>query len=313
MKKTFFIQTLAAVLLIGTLAVPVHADFGYSGELDPETGEPISGSSESDGSRVTISDGVYYDREKSVYVYNVTGTTLLYSSVADKMIVQNAVGISADEGVDITIYRNGNAVENPDLAHISDSGSYTVEVTVGGQKYQTIEFTIVGSITCKLTGYSMPTGFRITEATLDGEEISYESGYVSMVNEGRYVIKYSCTRNKLNYKLDVTVDTTAPTLALAELDSKNQARGPVSIADIEEGASMTITLDGKKIGYSKELTESGEYQIVLMDSAGNITHYSFTILIYFDVNSWFFIALAVAVAAAVVIYVAVSRKKLRVR
>lgn len=127
------------------------------------------------------------------------------------------------------------------------------------------------------------------------------------------MVDYRCVRSGLSYELDVTVDTTPPVLALSELNEKNQARGPVSLADIEDGSSISITLDGKQISYKSELTESGEYQIVLMDKAGNVTQYAFTILIYFDLNSLLFFGIALAAVAAVGAYIVISRKRLTVR
>ena len=66
-KRNFLLSLLVAVLL-GTLCAPAHAAFGYSGSLDPETGEPLQSSDGSDAYsvRVTVSEGVYYDRSAEV-------------------------------------------------------------------------------------------------------------------------------------------------------------------------------------------------------------------------------------------------------
>lgn len=313
-KRSFLLSLLVAVLL-GTLCAPAHAAFGYSGPLDPETGEPLQSSDGSDAysDRVTVSEGVYYDRSRLGYLYTVSGSTQLLCTAANGMVVQEEVRIEPDAGVEVTVYRNGTALTEPDLTHIYETGDYVVEANVNGQRYQVLSFSIVGDVTCRLSGYTMPNGFAITGATLDGEETYYDRDYISMTQEGHYVVDYRCVRNGLNYELDVTVDTTPPVLALSELDEKNQARGPVSLADIEDGASISITLDGKQISYKSELTESGEYQIVLMDKAGNVTQYAFTILIYFDLNSLLFFGIALAAAAAVGAYIVISRKRLTVR
>lgn len=305
---------IAALFLLMTLCVPAYADFGYSGELDIETGEPLeTTTSDAYSTRVTVSDGVTYDRDRQGYLYTVGSTAQLLSTVADGMIVRGEVRLEPDDGVEVTLYKNGTALEQPDLTHISDIGDYVVEATVNAQKYRPLTFSIVGETTCRLSGYTMPTGFSITNVTLDGEEIYYDRSYVSMEKEGYYVISYSCPRNGKTYSLDVTVDTTPPTLALAEVDERGQARGPVSLADIESGASIAITLDGKAINYTSELTESGEYQITLMDKAGNVTTYNFTILLYFNWSSLLFFAIVIGIAVAVCIYIVISRKTLTVR
>lgn len=314
MRKKIF-SVLLSFLIFVLCSVTSFATFGYSGELDPETGEAMASSSDgvSGGSRITMSDGSYYDRTRRGYVYTAGNSTNVLCSVADGMIVNDSVKVEADSGIETTLYKNGTAVENPDFSSISEVGDYVVEVSVEGQKYQPVSFSIVSDVTCKISGYTMPAGFSITGATLDDTEIAYESGFVDMSKEGHYVIDYACSANGLSYTLDITVDTTPPVLALAELNDKNQARGPVSIANVEEGASIGITLNGKEINYSSELTESGQYQITLIDKAGNITHYSFTILVYFSISTWALLGCLLAVIAAVLIYIYISKKRLAVR
>ena len=313
-KRHFIFSVLAVLLLVNVLCCPAGAGFGYSGELDPESGQPKDSSDEDAyGSRVTVAEDVYYDRERQGYLYSVAGSTQLLCSVADGMVVQEEVWVEPDAGVEVTVYRNGTALDQQDLTHLYEAGGYVVEANVNGQQYPALSFTIVGNTTCALTGYTMPDGFAITGVTLDGQEADFERSYVSMAQEGHYVVNYGCTRNGRTYKLDVTVDTTPPVLALPELDEKNQARGPVSLADIEEGASVSITLDGREISYTSELTESGEYQVVLTDRAGNVARYTFTILIYFNLSSWLFIVIFLGVAVAVGAYIIISRKKLVVR
>lgn len=313
-KRHGFTCLLLVAAVLCVLCAPAYADFGYSGALDPETGEPLESSTTSASStRVTVSDGVVYDRDRRGYLYTVGDSAQLLSTVVDGMVVQGEVRLEPDEGMEVTLYKNGTALDQPDLTHIYETGDYVVEETVNGQKYQTIAFSIVGDVTCRLSGYTMPSGFTITNVTLDDQEIYFDRGYVSMEKEGHYVVDYTCTRGGRTYTLDVTVDTTPPTLALAELNEKNQARGPVSLADVEEGASIGITLDGKSINYTSELTESGEYSIVLMDRAGNVTNYNFTILLYFNWSSLLFFAIVLGVAIAVTVYIVVSRKTLTVR
>lgn len=315
MKRRHFIFSMLAVfLLVNALCSPVCAEFGYSGELDPETGLPEdSGSEDAYSSRVTVTDGVYYDRERQGYLYSVTDGTQILCSVANGMVVQEEVWVEPDAGVEVTVYRDGTALDQPDLTHLNETGGYVVELNVNGQKYQALSFTIVGDTTCRLTGYTMPDGFTITGVTLDGQESYFERGYVSMTQDGHYVVDYGCTRNGRTYELDVVIDTTPPVLELPELNEKNQARGPVSLEGIEEGASVSITLDGRAISYTSELTESGEYQVVLTDRAGNVSRYTFTILIYFNLSSWLFVAIVLIVAVAVGAYIIISRKKLVVR
>ena len=313
--KKILASALMTALLLSAGAVPAYASSGYSGPLDPETGEPAQSDSGVDAysDRVTVSEGVYYDRTRQGFLYTVSDGLQLLCTVADGMITQKEVSIEPDEGVEITVYQDGTALTEPDLTHIYEEGEYIVEATVNGQRYQVVAFSIVGDVTCSLSGYTMPSGFSITDATLDDQETYYERGYVSMTQEGHYVVDYRCVRSGVSYELDITVDTTPPTLTISGLDENNRARGPVTLSDIEDGASIGVALDGKQISYSSELTESGEYEVVLMDKAGNVSRYAFTILVYFDLNSLLFLGIVGAAAVAVIAYIVISRKRLEVR
>lgn len=317
-QKNRFRPLVLAAVLAGMLCVPVSADFGYNGPLNVETGAPLGsdGSDDPDAysDRVYVTDGVYYDRTRQGYLYSVgSSSAQVLCTVADGMVVRDDVEVIPDDGVEVTVYRDGTALEEPDLTHIQETGDYTVEAVSNGQTAQVVHFSIVGERTNRLARYSMPSGFIVTGVTLNDQTAAYQSSFVDMTQEGHYVINYRCARNGLDYELDVTVDTTPPTLELAAVDDKNQARGPVSLADIEEGDSIGITLDGQQIDYTSELTQSGEYHIVLMDQAGNVTEYQFTILLYFDMNSMIFLSMVAAVLAAVGVYIFVSRKRLEVR
>ena len=316
MRKCRFLSlAFMMMMLMSAYCISAYAISGYTGELDPETGEPIQEATETSESsnRVDITDNVYYDRDRLGYVYSIGDNAELLCTIVDGLVVQRNVRIDADEGVEITLYQNGTALEDPDLTNIYRQGNYVVEANVSGQSYQVLSFSIIGDVTSNMSGYTMPAGFTITSATLDGEEIYDDSSYVSMVQEGHYVVNYRCARSGQTYELDVTVDMTPPTLTLSGLNSQNQARGPVTISDVEDGASAVIMLDGEQITYRSQLTESGEYQIILTDEAGNVTQYAFTILVYFDLNSLLVIGIAILAIAGVAAYIFLSRKRLAVR
>lgn len=313
-RKEVFSPLIAAVWLLGALCAPAAAiEFGYTGPIDSETGSPMrSTQAETVGNQVQLSDGVYFNRTQQGFVYEVPGGGSVLCTVAEGMVVQQAVQVVPDPGVEVKLYRNGTVVEEPNLSSIEEIGDYIVETDANGQTTQLIAFAIVGEITGQLTGYIMPRSFVITSVTRDDEQIGYERGYISMAEEGHYVVDYRCVPSGLDYQLDVVIDHTPPTLALEAVEN-GRARGPVSIADLEEGVSIGITCNGQQVAYRSELTEIGDYQIVLMDKAGNVSSYEFSILIYFDLNSLVFLGMVAVVLAAIGVYIIVSRKRLKVR
>ena len=127
-----------------------------------------------------------------------------------------------------------------------------------------------------------------------------------------YNIRYRCLKTNVSYQLLLQTDFTGPVLSLEEVEN-GQARGPVDISEAKDAASVNIYHDGEKISRKDVLTESGEYYIELADEAGNKATYSFTILIYFDGNSWLFFLLVISSCVGIVAYLLYSRKHLRVR
>lgn len=316
-KRRIAAAALAALLLCVTPALAAP-DMDYEGVVEgysPTSGGNTVQSAGGSGERVALGGGMYYDRSSGDFVYPVTtGYGEVHATVADGMVTTDAVIIAMDDGVNATLYRNGNPVESADLNTIEQTGQYSLNVSGNGsQNVRLFSFTIVGEATGLLTGYAMPDGFVIDEATCSGSAAERSASYVSMTQEGEYVVNYRCPSAKLSYTLRVTVDHTAPTLALAAVQN-GIARGPVSLADAEEGASLYITLNGQRyVPSGKELTRSGSYQLQITDAAGNTSSYQFSIAVYFDGNSFVFLGILLAVLAALGVYLLRARKHLRVR
>ena len=304
---------LAAALALLTVTASA-VQLGYDGPVDSVTGEPSeSGSIDAYSDQVRVSENVYYDRNRMGYLYTATGNAQVLSTVADGMVVHDMVRLEPDEGLNLTLYKNGTVMEDVDLTHINETGDYVAQVTTeNGQTQRVLSFTIVGNSTGRLTGYTMPSGFVITGATRDGETTPWDRFYVSFAEEGLYEVTYRCPRNGLDYSLNVMIDFTPPVLALEAVEN-GRARGPVSLADLEEGAYISVYYNDKQIPYAQELEDSGDYHVLVMDQAGNLSEYYFTILIYFDLNSLVFMGMVVGVLVAVGVYLWLSRKRLKVR
>ena len=322
-KRWTAIFLVAAVMLLQSAAMAANLD--YSGPIDSFTGQPVSESgTNQDSVKVPITTGVYYDRVEHAYVYDLTGTSdgSILSNVMDGMIVNDAVKIEVSGGTELRLHREGTVVEEVDLDEIKEPGRYVLEAqAAGGQYVRVMGFTIVGSATGLISSYPMPSGFVIKSVEMSVKDENglwkeaqpkWDRSKVSMTEDGSYRVQYECARNGLNYTLQTEIDHTPPTLALENVVN-GLAKGPVDISDLEEGCRISITLNGGSMSYREELTLSGDYEIVLLDEAGNHTNYTFSILTYFDINSWIFFALVVMVVAGIGIYLYMERKRMRVR
>lgn len=317
MKKKCMTGLLIAILIImQTGVLRTYAD-------DAEWVNPITGltaaeaeevASESDERKINYS--TVYDIQSALYEISVPGTAFsIKSNAVDGMYTTGSVKIEVPSGIAYNLMKNGNVVEDAELWRISEPGVYVLRVNDGKTSTEPLKFTIVSEVTKEITGYEIPGGFSVLDATLDGTPISVTGSYVSMMDEGQYVISYGVPDLNLEYTLVTTIDRTAPEIVLNGVRD-GIAKGPVPVPVVPEDGYITILLNGNNYNVSsdtKMLTQSGEYILKVSDDAGNENVYSFRILAYLDKNAKIFIAAVVLGALALFIYLRIDRKKMRVR
>ena len=283
----------------------------YSGSSSAESSISNSTSDELPENQISLGDSVYYDEETKQYLYD-TEIGRVESNVMDGMIVSEPVTLTSDNSAALILYKDGERMAQKDVSSFSDNGYYVVQYNDNDGVTRTImDFMIVGEKTGLIDSYDLPSGFSVTEATRDGASIS-TSSTIDMTKEGEYHIAYQCDRTKVSYTLNVGIDHTAPVLAL-EAVKNGVAKGPVDISDVEEGATVAITFDGKNYNYREKLSQSGNYEITVTDDAGNETSYAFTIRIYLDSSAYISIVIVLAILVGIGGYMLFERKKLRTR
>lgn len=292
MKKLCLL--LALLLLMWAVAVPV---FAAQGEM------PLH-----------IFGNTYYDSAQNTFLYfvNANASQAVRSNVADGMITEQAVTVTADAGVPLEVYLNGERLESISGGTFQSPGEYVVMYIGGNVAERLFTFTIVPKLCNSVSSYTLPTGFEFVEATFNNAPMAFDKNYIQLAEEGEYNIHYRCIKTNVPYQLRLKTDFTGPVLSLAAVKD-GYAQGPVDISEAQNAAYVTILHDGEQIARKDVLTESGEYYIELADEAGNKSSYSFTILIYFDGNSWLFFLLVLFSCVGIIIYLVHARKHLRVR
>ena len=287
-------------------------DMDYSGVLGSyyETGIPEN---KEQSTRVAVTPSISYSGVEKLYYYSVADIASSFrANVMDGMITGEPVNLFAPDGVSCELYHDGELYSGA-MTGITEPGAYVLRVKANnGISASVLSFTIVGSATGALSGYTMPEGFSVTGVLYNGAAVSTRENYVDLTEDGDYSIGYRCNATGVAYSLRVTADHTAPELKLEALE-KGKAWGPVDISDVEPGGTVAVYRNGEEEPYSRELTKSGQYELVVSDAAGNKTSYSFTIMIYFNSGSLFFVLAVAVILAGVAAYVLIARKKLRVR
>lgn len=292
----------------------------YNDEIiDSYTGKTISELNEMADSGIAydgvISDNCYYSAEKDRFIYSYQNVDeAIIANVCDGMIVNNPVELKISDKVDYSVYRNGIKQSDMDINRITRYGAYSIRLGGETTGITMLSFQIVGKYS-NISYYNMPEGFRVLDVLKDGLYVAPDTDMVDMTDEGEYDITYFCIANEKDYVFHVVIDHTEPVLALSNVNEKGVARGPVDISDalLEENMEILVKRNNETIPYQEVLKESGQYTIDFADQAGNITSYSFTILMYLSVSSVLYILGFVAVFAGVILYSIIARKRLRIR
>ncbi len=311
----------SASLVVGTVlfteTAAAEIDMDYEGAVDIFTGQPVQDDDEiSQQQIITLSDGSIYDRLTHTFNYSLSDNNgTVKSSVAGGMITTDSVSIEIDSDVTARLYINGEEAQNQNMSEISASGSYSLLVSEDGVDHQLFSFTIIPKKTGALTAYDLPDGFLLNSVILSGEpQLLSDRQKVDFSQDGDYKISYRCAATGIDYGLDITVDHIPPKVEL-EGTVDGAARGTVTLIGLDEYDSVSVIHDGREMKYPKDgiFTVPGEYVLTITDDAGNQTVEQFEIKFYLNYQGVFFGLISLAVIIAVIVFLYVSRKRLKVR
>ena len=318
MKKRILTLALAFLMLMA-LSLPALADTGYTGEINPETGDPYGEDSAQDtGDRVPLSSGMYYDWITHDYAYPIPDSLgEVHVSAADGMVLTTSVSIDPGSDASVTVFLNGSEYTGS-LENCKSVGEYVISALVGGSTRRLMSFTIVGKSTCNLYTFVVPDGFYIRDAQRNGESVYLDRYSVDMEKEGEYLIEYECSATNLVYKLETAIDRTPPGLTFqAKMDSQGRVRSQLDFQGLDEGDSIYLSRSGEAVELEVEngggtVYDPGNYAMIVTDAAGNSVEYDFIILQYLNLTSWAFFLLVFVVICAVVMYIILKRKRLKI-
>ena len=319
MKKRIASQALALLLML-CLSLPALADTGYTGEINPETGEPYGENIAQDtGDRVALSGSMYFDWINHDYVYPIQGTLgEVHVTAADGMILTTPVTILPGTDASVSVYLNGSEYTGS-LSSCTEAGDYVISVLIGGTTRKLMGFTLVGKRTNALHTFVAPDGFYIIEAQRNGESVYLDRYTAVMEEEGAYTIEYECSATNIVYKLETTIDRTPPALSFqGKVDSQGRIRSRLDFQGLAYGDRIYLNRSGTVVAPELNgdgtgtIYDPGNYVMIVSDEAGNSVEYDFIILQYLNLQSWAFFLLVFAVVAAVIAYIVIRRKRLKI-
>ncbi len=187
----------------------------------------------------------------------------------------NSVTVTENEKLEIVVTKNGEVIEYKGGNAITEPADYTVKLTDKLGNTAEVKFTIVEPLVQKFDREidSIP---NFEKVLVNGTEVTLDRGALVLAEDGTYEV--SIVAGGVANNFTVTVDATAPTLTLGGVENGGTTTEGVIISDVTDG-TVKVFLNDEEIEYTAgdELSEVGEYKVIVTDACGNAAEYSFTI------------------------------------
>ena len=281
------------------LTVQLYKDGELVGNY--KSGTPLS----AEGSyRITATDAAGNITEVS---FTIDKSVNFAADIYDNAIV-NSMTFTANENLTVNVTKNDEAIAYAFGEVLTEPGNYVVTLTDELGNIETYSFTITDPLVQKFF-HNFDNVSGLDKVSVNGEETRLNYGDLTLDKSGTYEI--AVTVNGKDYTFTVTVDSTAPAITLTGVENNGSTKGGVTLSDLTEKATVEVYKNGEKINYKlgDELTEDGQYRVVLTDELGNTNEYNFEILYSVNGGAVALIVIVLLVVIGGIVTVIVMRKK----
>lgn len=260
--------------------------------------------------------------EEAVYIFRITddyGNSTTFTVTIDKsvsfsanigngLISNGGVVFENDEKLTVLVTKDNQVVAYEFGQTLNAEGSYKVILRDGYGNEQTIEFLIVSGIK-KSLDYTLGENVEILSVKRDGESIEAENNRLNFTEDGTYIV--TARADGKEYEFALLLDATPPTIVIDGVENGGVADAVVTLSEPSEQATVEVYFNGELIPYElgQELSEYGEYRVVVTDQAGNVSEYSFTLEHILNGGAIALIVIVILVVIGVIVAVVIMRKK----
>ena len=254
--------------------------------------------------RITATDAAENVTEVS---FTIDKSVNFAADIYDNAIV-NSMTFTANENLTVNVTKNDEAIAYAFGEVLTEPGNYVVTLTDELGNIETYSFTITDPLVQSFF-HNFDDVLGLDKVSVNGEETRLNYGDLTLDKSGTYEI--AVTVNGKDYTFTVTVDSTAPAITLTGVENNGSTKGGVTLSDLTEKATVEVYKNGEKINYKlgDELTEDGQYRVVLTDELGNTNEYNFEILYSVNAGAVALIVIVLLVAIGGIVTVIVMRKK----
>lgn len=261
-----------------------------------------------------------YDDGSGFYTVTLLSGESFYTNVPNGMLTNEAVSFQNDGNLNLTLYRNGEPVEDFDPSDfVRQAGNYSLVISSDSPDFQNAyggsspvyRFRIFSAPVNDAQILYAPEGAAFTRVRMDGVEMerggSIRDDVVYLEEDGEYELSFTDMAG--SHEVRFVLDTFAPVVTVAE--EPNLATigyyGNVSRCELYRGKELVSDTE-----VVEEVTRSGRYTLYAYDEAGNVTDMDFQV--QYRINVWAVISIIalLAIIGGITFYVLRIRKKVKV-
>lgn len=223
-----------------------------------------------------------FSKELNAFETKYEGESVFVSDVPEGIIASTSVYVKPAKGVSGYLYVNGEMELIESSGVYTEPGKYDILVykSKAGDALTELHFTfeIIPKTVNKIEQVIAPKGYKISKATYNDGELSFDKKSVLTAEDGKYRINFVNEDNKnVGYELTFVKDTKAPEITFTKDVSSGAVKAPVSYSFDEKDGTVEVIRDGKRLNVpaDKEIYEGGNYVFLITDEAGNVGEYSF--------------------------------------
>ena len=263
---------------------------------------------------VLSEEGFYTFRLSDDYGNSATFSVTIDKSVSCSANIGNGLIASEDvqivngEKLTVTVTKDNQVIDYEFGQPLDEEGSYKVLMKDAYGNEKTLGFRIVKGVKTTLD-YTLGDGVSVLKIERGGEEILFEGNVLNFTESGVYTVTAESEGKTYSFVLEL--DNVAPTLELSGVKDGGVSGKAVTLDNLSEQASVEVYKDGELIPYElgNELTEYGEYRVVVTDEASNQTEYTFTLKHVLNGGAIALIVIGIVVLVGGVAAVLIMRKK----
>lgn len=230
------------------------------------------------------------------------------ANVADGVISNGGVTFANGEKLTVTVTKDREIIDYTFGQSLDEEGAYKIVLRDNCGNEKTVAFRIVSGVKNAID-YTLGEGVEILSVTRDGENVAVEGNRLNFTADGAYTVTVRAEGKE--YAFTLSLDATAPTVVIDGTKLNGKTNGPAVISEPDESAVVEVYFNGEKIEYELggELTEYGDYRVVLTDAAGNVSEYSFTLAHVLNSGAIALIVIMILVVIGVTVTTVIMRKK----